>query len=179
MTFLNEASGEYLFYIINFKVTSPVDLSVVELVSNVREKTSATIEVENPLTTPICLTVDCKCPDISAPSLHTVPGMSKVKHYTGHTQRALVWTHKHCLCVLSLIRVLSPSTTSPSVSARRPPGCLCFVVILVTFTTVFFSEHCLNHQRRRFNLARLWGAATVLLLSSSTSPTSKQNMLAR
>ncbi|XP_051916753.1 hydrocephalus-inducing protein homolog isoform X2 [Hippocampus zosterae] len=77
VTFLNEASGEYLFYIINFKVTSPVDLSVVELVSNVREKTSATIEVENPLTTPICLTVDCKCPDISAPSLHTVPGMSK------------------------------------------------------------------------------------------------------
>ncbi|XP_061629909.1 hydrocephalus-inducing protein homolog [Phyllopteryx taeniolatus] len=77
VTFLNEASGEYLFYIINFKVTSPVDLSTVELVSNVREKTSATIEVENPLNTPICLTVDCKSPDISAPSLHTVPGMSK------------------------------------------------------------------------------------------------------
>ncbi|XP_049580395.1 hydrocephalus-inducing protein homolog [Syngnathus scovelli] len=77
VTFLNEASGEYLFYIINFKVTSPVDLTTIELVSNVREKTSATIDVENPLNTPICLTVDCKCPDINAPSLHTVPGMSK------------------------------------------------------------------------------------------------------
>ncbi|XP_077566662.1 hydrocephalus-inducing protein homolog isoform X1 [Stigmatopora nigra] len=77
VTFLNEASGEYLFYLINFKVTSPTDLSTVELVSNVREKAYATIEVENPLSTPICLTVDCKCPEVSAPSLHTVPGMSK------------------------------------------------------------------------------------------------------
>ncbi|XP_057693166.1 hydrocephalus-inducing protein homolog isoform X2 [Corythoichthys intestinalis] len=77
VTFLNESSGEYLFYIINFKVTSPADLSKVELVSNVREKAYATIEVENPLSTPICLTVDCKCPEVSAPSLHTVPGMSK------------------------------------------------------------------------------------------------------
>ncbi|XP_077372587.1 hydrocephalus-inducing protein homolog [Festucalex cinctus] len=77
VTFLNEASREYLFYIVNFKVTSPMELSTIELVSNVREKTSATIEVENPLTTAICLSVDCKCPDISAPSQHTVPGMSK------------------------------------------------------------------------------------------------------
>ncbi|XP_061825847.2 hydrocephalus-inducing protein homolog [Nerophis lumbriciformis] len=77
VTFLNKASGEYLFYIINFKVTTPVDLYTIELVTNVREKTSATIEVQNPLNTSICLTVDCKCPDISAPSQHVVPGLSK------------------------------------------------------------------------------------------------------
>ncbi|XP_054633597.1 hydrocephalus-inducing protein homolog [Dunckerocampus dactyliophorus] len=77
VTFLNEESGEYLFYIINFKVTGPVDLYNIELVANIREKTSATIEVENPLSTAICLTIDCKCPDISAPSQHMVPGLSK------------------------------------------------------------------------------------------------------
>nr|XP_057932234.1 hydrocephalus-inducing protein homolog isoform X2 [Doryrhamphus excisus] len=77
VTFQNEESNEYLFYILNFKATVPVDLYTIELETNIREKTSATIEVENPLSTAICLAIDCKCPDISAPSQHMVPGLSK------------------------------------------------------------------------------------------------------
>uniref|UniRef100_A0A8D0AXJ9 HYDIN axonemal central pair apparatus protein n=1 Tax=Sander lucioperca TaxID=283035 RepID=A0A8D0AXJ9_SANLU len=77
VTFRNEVSGEYLFYLVNFKATSPGVVSTIELVSTVRRTALATVQVENPLTTATCLTTDCKCLDISAPPQHTVPGQSK------------------------------------------------------------------------------------------------------
>ncbi|XP_029009061.1 hydrocephalus-inducing protein homolog isoform X2 [Betta splendens] len=77
VTFHNEVTGEYLFYNIIFKALSPGVLSTIELVATVRRTVSATIEVENPLTTATCLSVECKCADISAPPRHTVPGQSK------------------------------------------------------------------------------------------------------
>ncbi|KAK2841889.1 hypothetical protein Q5P01_012089 [Channa striata] len=75
--FNNEKTGEYLFYLITFKATSPGVLSTIELVTTVRRTISATVQVENPLTTSICLTTECKCADISAPHQHVVPGQSK------------------------------------------------------------------------------------------------------
>ncbi|XP_031731518.1 hydrocephalus-inducing protein homolog isoform X1 [Anarrhichthys ocellatus] len=77
VTFHNEGSGEYLYYLVTFKATSPGVLSTIELVTPVRQTASATVQVENPLTTVTCLTTECKCPEISAPLLHTVPGQSK------------------------------------------------------------------------------------------------------
>ncbi|KAF3689156.1 Hydrocephalus-inducing protein Hy-3 [Channa argus] len=77
VTFNNERTGEYLFFLINFKATLPGVLSIIELVTTVRRTVSATVQVENPLTTSICLTTECKCVDISAPHQHTVPGQSK------------------------------------------------------------------------------------------------------
>ncbi|XP_042266839.1 hydrocephalus-inducing protein homolog isoform X2 [Thunnus maccoyii] len=77
VTFHNEVSGEYLFYLVNFKATSPRALSTIELVTAVRQRASATVHVENPLTIATCLTTECKCPDISAPPQHIVPGQSK------------------------------------------------------------------------------------------------------
>lgn len=78
VTFRNEVTGEYLFYLVTFRATSPGVLSTVELETAVRRMVSGTIEVENPLTTSTCLTTECKCPEISAPPQHTVPGQSKV-----------------------------------------------------------------------------------------------------
>ncbi|XP_034061831.1 LOW QUALITY PROTEIN: hydrocephalus-inducing protein homolog [Gymnodraco acuticeps] len=77
VTFHDEVSGEYLFYLVTFKATPPGVLSTMELVTTVRQTASATVQVENPLTTVTCLTTECKCPDISAPAQHTVPGQSK------------------------------------------------------------------------------------------------------
>lgn len=71
-------SGEYLFYLVTFEATSPGVLSTIELVTPVRQKATATVQVENPLTTATYLTTECKSLDISAPSQHTVPGQSKV-----------------------------------------------------------------------------------------------------
>ncbi|KAM6936867.1 hydrocephalus-inducing protein homolog [Xenentodon cancila] len=77
VTFHNEGTGEYLFYLITFKVTSPGALSTIKLVTAVRHTASATIQVENPLTAATRFTTECKCPDISAPTELTVPGQSK------------------------------------------------------------------------------------------------------
>ncbi|XP_047451812.1 hydrocephalus-inducing protein homolog [Mugil cephalus] len=77
VTFHNEVTGEYLFYLVTFKATSPGVLSTIELETVVRRMASGTVEVENPLTSSICLTPECKCPEISAPPQHTVPGQSK------------------------------------------------------------------------------------------------------
>ncbi|XP_034542457.1 hydrocephalus-inducing protein homolog isoform X2 [Notolabrus celidotus] len=77
VTFQNTTSGEYLFYLVTFKVTSPGVLSTIELETAVRRTVSGTVQVENPLTTATCLSTECNCPDISAPTQHTVPGQSK------------------------------------------------------------------------------------------------------
>uniref|UniRef100_UPI003AADF4DB hydrocephalus-inducing protein homolog n=1 Tax=Centroberyx gerrardi TaxID=166262 RepID=UPI003AADF4DB len=77
VTFRNEVSGEYVFYHVVFKATSPGVLSTMELVTAVRQTVSASVRVENPLTASTSLTSECKCPDISVPPQHTVPGQSK------------------------------------------------------------------------------------------------------
>ncbi|XP_025759455.1 hydrocephalus-inducing protein homolog isoform X1 [Oreochromis niloticus] len=77
VTFRNHETSEYLFYLVTFKATSPGVLSTIELVTPVRRAASATIQVENPLTTASCLTTDCKSRDIIVPPHHTVPGQSK------------------------------------------------------------------------------------------------------
>ncbi|XP_075998116.1 hydrocephalus-inducing protein homolog [Genypterus blacodes] len=77
VTFHNEASGEYLFYQITFKMTPANVLSTIELVTVVRQMASATVQVENPLNMPVSLTPECKCLDIVVPSQYTVPGQSK------------------------------------------------------------------------------------------------------
>lgn len=76
VTFRNEGSGEYLFYLVTFKATPPGVLSTITLATAVHRTASATVQVENPLTTATCLTTECKCPEISAPPQHTVPGQS-------------------------------------------------------------------------------------------------------
>lgn len=78
VTFQNATSGEYSFYMVSFETLPAGPLSTLELVATVREKVWASVTVENPLSKATCLTMECKCPEISAPSHHTVPGKSKV-----------------------------------------------------------------------------------------------------
>uniref|UniRef100_A0A3Q2PEK1 HYDIN axonemal central pair apparatus protein n=1 Tax=Fundulus heteroclitus TaxID=8078 RepID=A0A3Q2PEK1_FUNHE len=77
VTFRNEVTGEYLFYLVNFKVRPPGILSTIELETPVRQVTSAALHVENPLPTATSFTTECKCGDVKAPPQHTVPGQSK------------------------------------------------------------------------------------------------------
>ncbi|KAG7229797.1 hypothetical protein INR49_012446 [Caranx melampygus] len=77
VTFHNDATNEYMFYLVTFVTTSPEALSTIELVTAARRTALATVQVENPLTTSTCLTTVCKCTDISVPAQHTVPGQSK------------------------------------------------------------------------------------------------------
>lgn len=78
MTFQNATSGEYLFYLVSFENLAAGPLSTLELVATVREKVTTSVTVENPLSKATCLTTECRCPEISTPAQHTVPGESKV-----------------------------------------------------------------------------------------------------
>ncbi|XP_074783220.1 hydrocephalus-inducing protein homolog isoform X2 [Athene noctua] len=77
VTFLNEETKEYLFYMVTFKATASGPISTVEVTSAVRQRASATIKVDNPLPVPVTFAVGCKVPDVSVPPHFTVPAQSE------------------------------------------------------------------------------------------------------
>ncbi|KAM9269036.1 LOW QUALITY PROTEIN: hydrocephalus-inducing protein homolog [Cariama cristata] len=77
VTFLNEVTKEYLFYMVTFKATASGPISTVEITTAVRQRVSSTIKVDNPLPVPVTFAIDCKVPDISIPPHFTVPAQSE------------------------------------------------------------------------------------------------------
>ncbi|XP_074748293.1 hydrocephalus-inducing protein homolog isoform X5 [Strix uralensis] len=77
VTFLNEVTKEYLFYMVTFKATASGPISTVEVTSAVRQRVSATVKVDNPLPVPVTFAVGCKVPDVSVPPQFTVPAQSE------------------------------------------------------------------------------------------------------
>ncbi|XP_062442830.1 hydrocephalus-inducing protein homolog [Rhea pennata] len=77
VTFLNEVTEEYLFYMATFKATASGPISTIELVTPIRESVSSSVRVDNPLSIPVTFATDCKVPEISVPPLFTVPALSE------------------------------------------------------------------------------------------------------
>ncbi|XP_072492710.1 hydrocephalus-inducing protein homolog isoform X2 [Notamacropus eugenii] len=75
--FRNEVNNEYLFYLVTFKVLSSGIIKTIEMSTFVRQSTSASIKVENPLPYSVIFTTDCRVPDISIPSQFAVPPNSE------------------------------------------------------------------------------------------------------
>ncbi|XP_073706753.1 hydrocephalus-inducing protein homolog [Garra rufa] len=78
VTFKNETTGEYLFYNLNFKATAPGVISTIEMATRVRQMTSGSVEVENPLLVDVSFSAECQNADISVPPQFLVPAQSKV-----------------------------------------------------------------------------------------------------
>lgn len=78
MTFKNEATGEYLFYNLNYKATPPGVISTIEMVTRVRQMASGSVEVENPLLMDLYFSSECQNADINVPPQFFVPSQSKV-----------------------------------------------------------------------------------------------------
>lgn len=78
VTFLNEVTEEYLFYMITFKATAPGPVGTVEVSAAVRQSVSSAIRVDNPLAFPVVFDVDCKVPDLSVPPHFSVPARAEV-----------------------------------------------------------------------------------------------------
>lgn len=78
VTFLNEVTEEYLFYMVTFKATASGPISAVEITAAVRQRVSSAVKVDNPLPVPVTFAIDCKAPDVSVPSHFTVPAQSEV-----------------------------------------------------------------------------------------------------
>ncbi|XP_009877078.1 PREDICTED: hydrocephalus-inducing protein-like, partial [Apaloderma vittatum] len=77
LTFLNEVTEEYLFYMVTFKAVASEPVSTVEMTTAVRQRVSSTIKVDNPLPDPVTFTIDCEVSEIYVPPHFTVPAQSE------------------------------------------------------------------------------------------------------
>nr|XP_032813560.1 hydrocephalus-inducing protein homolog isoform X3 [Petromyzon marinus] len=77
VTFCNEATQEFLFYVVTMRATPGGSLGTVELCTPVRRSTEGRVRVENPLPTPVSFSVECRVPDISLPPQISVPPNAK------------------------------------------------------------------------------------------------------
>ncbi|KAM6223795.1 hydrocephalus-inducing protein homolog [Rhynchocyon petersi] len=71
--FRNETTNEFLFYTVSFRVVPAGIMKTIEMVSTVRQSTSASIKLENPLPYAVTFSTDCRTPEISLPSQFAVP----------------------------------------------------------------------------------------------------------
>ncbi|XP_073785286.1 hydrocephalus-inducing protein homolog isoform X1 [Danio rerio] len=78
VTFKNETTGEYLFYNLNFKAVAPGVIRTIEMATRVRQITSASVEVENPLPVDVSFTAECQNTDVYVPPQFLVPAHSVV-----------------------------------------------------------------------------------------------------
>ncbi|XP_058135740.1 hydrocephalus-inducing protein homolog isoform X1 [Dasypus novemcinctus] len=75
--FKNEVTNEFLYYTLSFRVIPSGIIKVIEMVSPVRQSTSASVKVENPLPYSVTLATECRVPDITLPSQFVVPANSE------------------------------------------------------------------------------------------------------
>ncbi len=78
VTFKNEQTGEYQYYYVQFKATAPGVITTIELSTPVRQSTSRTITVHNPLLTPVNFQTNCNVQDVNLPPQFIVPPSSNV-----------------------------------------------------------------------------------------------------
>ncbi|OWK16227.1 hypothetical protein Celaphus_00004320 [Cervus elaphus hippelaphus] len=75
--FRNEVTNEFLYYTLSFRVIPSGVIKTIEMVSPVRQSTSASIKVDNPLPYMVTFSTECRVPDISLPSQFVVPANSE------------------------------------------------------------------------------------------------------
>ncbi|XP_049719569.1 hydrocephalus-inducing protein homolog isoform X3 [Elephas maximus indicus] len=71
--FRNEMTNEFLYYTVSFRVIPSGIIKTIEMVSVVRQSTSASIKLENPLPYSVTFSTECRVPEISLPSQFAVP----------------------------------------------------------------------------------------------------------
>lgn len=67
VTFKNEETGEYCFYLVTFKATPCVLIDVIKLETTVRQRIYHTITIQNPLPTQVNMSTNCNLRDIQMP----------------------------------------------------------------------------------------------------------------
>lgn len=83
MIFRNEVTSEFLHYLVSFRVIPSGVIRTIEMVSPVRQSTSSSVKVENPLPYSVTFAVECRVPDINLPSQFVVPANSEVRPAAG------------------------------------------------------------------------------------------------
>ncbi|XP_010008955.1 PREDICTED: hydrocephalus-inducing protein-like, partial [Nestor notabilis] len=151
VTFLNESSGEYLFYMVTFKATASGPIGTVKMSTAVRQRVSSTVKVDNPLPVPVTFATDCKVPDVSVPQHFTVPAQSKAD---------LVWEYQPLKTGESTGRLVLQSSDLGSLSydlqlkatSSRPEKPLYFRTMLGSCQTITTKIWNFAQQRTEYLL---------------------------
>ncbi|XP_064239335.1 hydrocephalus-inducing protein homolog [Aotus nancymaae] len=75
--FRNEVTNEFLYYTVSFRVIPSGIIKTIEMVTPVRQITSTSIKLENPLPYSVTFSMECRIPDIALPSQFVVPPNSE------------------------------------------------------------------------------------------------------
>lgn len=78
ITFCNEQTGEYLFYIVQIKFVPSGVIGTIELKTQVRKSVSYMLTIDNPLPSPVTVTTATNVSDISLPSTFILGAQSMV-----------------------------------------------------------------------------------------------------
>lgn len=81
ITFRNEQTGEYLFYIVQIKFIPPGVIGTIELKTQVRKSVSHMLTIDNPLPSPVSVTTAINVPDISLPATFILGAQSMVRNH--------------------------------------------------------------------------------------------------
>jgi len=77
VTFKNEQSGEYQFYYVTFRVSSPGSIGTIDLTTPVRQSVSHVVTITNPLLNLVNFQSNCNITDINLPPQLSVPPQSE------------------------------------------------------------------------------------------------------
>ena len=78
VTFKNDASGEYAFYFVTFKVLTPGVIGSVDLTTAVRQSVSHVITISNPLFSIVNFQTSCSVQEVNMPPQFAIPAQSEV-----------------------------------------------------------------------------------------------------
>ncbi|VEL18732.1 unnamed protein product [Protopolystoma xenopodis] len=73
VTFINEDTGEYQFYELQFRTSRPTTLSTIRLQTSVRRPVTESILLENPLTGPVTFQLNSSLPELQCPNQLHIP----------------------------------------------------------------------------------------------------------
>ncbi|XP_065674973.1 hydrocephalus-inducing protein homolog isoform X5 [Hydra vulgaris] len=77
VTFKNEASGEYLFYCLTFKVLAPGAVCCIDLTTTVRQSVTHVITINNPLLSIVNFQTSCNLQEVNLPPQFVIPAQSE------------------------------------------------------------------------------------------------------
>jgi len=80
VVFVNEQSGEYQYYEIQFRALRPGVISTIKLSTTVRQRKQHTLTLDNPLATSVTFSATCNLTDLQIPGQISVPTQSTVSY---------------------------------------------------------------------------------------------------
>jgi len=78
VVFVNDQTGEYQYYEIQFRAVRPGVMATIKLSTTVRQRQLYTLMLDNPLTTAVTFTATCNVTEVQIASQTSVPAQSEV-----------------------------------------------------------------------------------------------------